>query len=65
MIGLEDRQHLARNIHAAHQAGARLKPSLRRPPVSTCVRCSAGKPVAGSPRATAGPRRGARCRRMR
>jgi transposase InsO family protein len=27
MIGLEDRQALARNIHAAHTAGARLKPA--------------------------------------
>ena len=27
MIGLEDRQVLARDIHTAHTAGARLKPA--------------------------------------
>ena len=27
MIGLEDRQTLARDIHIAHSAGARLKPA--------------------------------------
>ena len=27
MIGLEDRQVLARDIHVAHAAGARLKPA--------------------------------------
>ena len=28
MIGLEDRQALARDIHVAHTAGARLKPAF-------------------------------------
>jgi hypothetical protein len=50
MIGLEDRQSLAHDIHTAHKAGARR---------------SAGMPARASYRAMAGPMRYARNRRMR
>ena len=54
MIGLEDRQALARDIHAAHAAGAQLRLACETAPASSCAPCSAGRPTKGSRRAMAG-----------
>jgi hypothetical protein len=60
MIGLEDRQALARDIETAHGGGARLH-RLARSRASTCAPCSAGRPRTASQRAMAGRRRCGRC----
>ena len=44
MIGLEDRQVLARDIHTAHTAGARLRLACETAGIDLRTRCSAGRP---------------------
>lgn len=52
MIGLEDRQALARDIHAAHAAGARLKPACETVGINlrTLQRWQAGDGLSGGDR---------------
>ena len=64
MIGLEDRQSLAHDIHTAHKAGARLRLACETAGIDVRT-CSAGMPARASYRAMAGPMRYARNRRMR
>jgi hypothetical protein len=56
MIGLEDRRILARDIEAAHQAGARLRLACEVAGIDV-LPCSAGGLAKASHRAMAGPAR--------
>jgi hypothetical protein len=65
MIGLEDRQSLAHDIHTAHKAGARLRLACETAGIDVRARCRAGMPARASYRAMAGFMRYAHNRRMR